>query len=173
MDMHRTHPPDPVRENDPAHSSHFDTVAQKPTHIGSGTKTSEPAVGAHTHHVEGSEAPEETQGTKFGHAHRVAAGLPAVYQSARFTLKEMGFLRGLKTWLEVNQKTGFDCQSCAWPSPDEHRHAFEFCESGVKAVSDEATRTVSRAISLPSIPSPTSRPAAISGSGNRGDSPGP
>ncbi len=140
MDPHRTHIPDPARVNDPAHSPHLDTVAQKPTHIGSGTIQSEPAVDAHLHNVPGSEAPEETEGTKMGHAHRVAAGLPAVYQSARFTLREMGLMRGLKTWLEVNQKKGFDCQSCAWPSPDEHRHAFEFCESGVKAVADEATR---------------------------------
>jgi anaerobic selenocysteine-containing dehydrogenase len=40
----------------------------------------------------------------------------------------------------VNKKDGFDCQSCAWPSPDQHRHLFEFCENGVKAFSSEATK---------------------------------
>ena len=36
--------------------------------------------------------------------------------------------------------TGFDCQSCAWPSPDKKRKIFEFCENGAKAVSDESTK---------------------------------
>ncbi len=36
--------------------------------------------------------------------------------------------------------TGFDCQSCAWPSPDKKRKLFEFCENGAKAVSDESTK---------------------------------
>ena len=54
-------------------------------------------------------------------------------------LGEMGALRGAKLLLEVNQKDGFDCQSCAWPSPDGDRHTFEFCENGAKAVADEAT----------------------------------
>ena len=52
----------------------------------------------------------------------------------------MGPVRGIKTWLEVNKKKGFDCQSCAWPSPDEGRKIFEFCENGVKAVADEGTK---------------------------------
>ena len=51
----------------------------------------------------------------------------------------MGAVRGAKLLLEVNQKNGFDCQSCAWPSPDGDRHTFEFCENGAKAVADEAT----------------------------------
>ena len=57
----------------------------------------------------------------------------------RFTLREMGPVRGVGQLLRLNQKKGFDCQSCAWPSPDEHRHMAEFCENGVKAVADEAT----------------------------------
>ena len=40
----------------------------------------------------------------------------------------------------MNKKGGFDCQSCAWPSPDEGRKIFEFCENGVKAVTDEGTK---------------------------------
>ncbi len=68
-----------------------------------------------------------------------AAGIPALIESTRFVLREMGVARGLKTLLKLNQKNGFDCQSCAWPSPDDHRQVAEFCENGVKAVSDEAT----------------------------------
>ncbi|MBA2585487.1 MAG: FdhF/YdeP family oxidoreductase [Chthoniobacterales bacterium] len=80
-----------------------------------------------------------TTGTEIRKGHDVAAGLPAVYQSMRFTIREMGALRGAKTLLKLNQKDGFDCQSCAWPSPDDDRHFAEFCENGVKAVADEAT----------------------------------
>ena len=64
-------------------------------------------------------------------------------ESTKFTLRQMGPVRGIKTWLKVNKKDGFDCQSCAWPSPDQHRHLFEFCENGVKAFASEATKKTS------------------------------
>ena len=41
----------------------------------------------------------------------VAAGLPAIYQTVRFGLREMGPVRAFKTLLAVNKKKGFDCQS--------------------------------------------------------------
>jgi molybdopterin-dependent oxidoreductase alpha subunit len=69
----------------------------------------------------------------------VAAGLPAMYQTTRFAVREMGIARGFKTLLNVNKKSGFDCQSCAWPSPDGDRQVAEFCENGAKAIADEAT----------------------------------
>jgi molybdopterin-dependent oxidoreductase alpha subunit len=68
-----------------------------------------------------------------------AAGFPAIYQTLRFGLREMGPVRAFKTLLSVNKKKGFDCQSCAWPSPDEDRKVAEFCENGAKAIADEAT----------------------------------
>ena len=75
----------------------------------------------------------------------VTAGLPAIYQTMRYTLREMGPVRGINQLRHLNQKNGFDCQSCAWPTPDEHRSFSEFCENGVKAVADEATtRRVTR-----------------------------
>ncbi|HXL25332.1 MAG TPA: hypothetical protein VN952_01565, partial [Chthoniobacterales bacterium] len=89
--------------------------------------------------IAGAQPPAEITGTRTGHPHRVAAGLQALYQSGRFTLQKMGVLRGLSTWAKVNQKQGFDCQSCAWPNPQNHRHLLEFCENGVKAIADEAT----------------------------------
>ena len=85
------------------------------------------------------ESPDDSKEVKVGKRHEIAAGLPAVIQTMRFTLREMGAVRGVAQLLKLNQKTGFDCQSCAWPSPDEHRNVAEFCENGVKAVSDEAT----------------------------------
>ena len=48
----------------------------------------------------------------------------------------------MQTFLAVNQKSGFDCQSCAWPSPDGKRHRFEFCENGAKAIADEGMNRV-------------------------------
>ena len=38
----------------------------------------------------------------------VAAGLPAIYQTMRFELREMGPIRAFKTLLSMNQKTGFE-----------------------------------------------------------------
>ena len=55
-------------------------------------------------------------------------------------MRQTGFIRGIRTWLKINKKDGFVCQSCAWPSPDEDRKVFEFCESGVKALSSETTK---------------------------------
>ena len=70
---------------------------------------------------------------------RTAAGLPAVLTSSKRAYDQMGVRRGLRTLLEVNQADGFDCPGCAWPEPDDRAHA-EFCENGVKAVAEEATR---------------------------------
>jgi molybdopterin-dependent oxidoreductase alpha subunit len=83
--------------------------------------------------------PIETEGTRLTPAPHAAAGLRALQKSVAITSHEMGLVRGAKLLLKVNQVDGFDCQSCAWPSPDEDRHVAEFCENGVKAVADEAT----------------------------------
>ncbi len=66
--------------------------------------------------------------------------MKALTESLRFTIRETGLTRGIGDWVKVNKKDGFDCQSCAWPSPDEHRSVFEFCENGVKALTSEATK---------------------------------
>ncbi|QHA04065.1 FdhF/YdeP family oxidoreductase [Streptomyces broussonetiae] len=67
-----------------------------------------------------------------------AAGLPAIGHTLRIAQQQMGLRRTTLTLLQVNQKKGFDCPGCAWPEP-EHRHTFEFCENGAKAVAEEAT----------------------------------
>src|SRR5256714_5431399 len=95
---------------------------------------------ASTNSTPGAEPPEESGQPELRKPHRVAAGMRALTESLRFTMRETGFTRGLTDWLKVNKKDGFDCQSCAWPSPDDHRHVFEFCENGVKALTSEATR---------------------------------
>src|SRR5213080_4504804 len=88
----------------------------------------------------GAQPREEKAQPKLRKPDRVAAGMHALFESLKFTARETGFTRGIKDWIKVNKKDGFDCQSCAWPSPDEDRHVFEFCENGVKALTSEATK---------------------------------
>ena len=82
--------------------------------------------------------PLERDAPRVGTPSAAAAGVAAVLQTVRL-VGSMGVLRGTRALLDVNQQDGFDCQSCAWPSPDTGRHWFEFCENGAKAVADEAT----------------------------------
>ena len=143
---HQHQPPDPQHDKDPRHTQDLDTVAQKPTHVGLGAPVTAPDKAAHRDHdrpTPGAQPPiEHPDGPEadLREPEHVAAGVNALLQSTMFTFRQMGPMRGLKTWLKVNKKDGFDCQSCAWPSPDQHRHLFEFCENGVKAFSSEATK---------------------------------
>ena len=70
---------------------------------------------------------------------RWAAGVPAVAVSLRRGVSAMGARRTLRTLRHLNQPDGFDCPGCAWPEPGTP-HLAEFCENGVKAVAEEATR---------------------------------
>src|SRR5215216_2539532 len=73
--------------------------------------------------------------------HDHAAGVLGVAVSMRRSLHHMGSVRAARTLLKLNQAEGFDCMSCAWPDPEPgHRHTAEFCESGAKAVAEEATK---------------------------------
>ena len=72
---------------------------------------------------------------------KAAAGVEAVAVALKRAVRHMGLTRSSRTLLRLNQVHGFDCQGCAWPDPSpEHRNTAEFCENGVKAVADEATR---------------------------------
>lgn len=70
---------------------------------------------------------------------RAAAGLKSIKETATNAYVKMGPVRATRGLLALNQKGGIDCQSCAWPDPDEKRTFAEFCESGAKAFADEAT----------------------------------
>jgi molybdopterin-dependent oxidoreductase alpha subunit len=85
------------------------------------------------------ETPEEFTDLRVTEPEQTAAGLKAILSTVRHTIGEMGVIRTLRTLKAMNQKDGFDCQSCAWADPDGERHHFEFCENGAKAVADEAT----------------------------------
>jgi hypothetical protein len=67
-----------------------------------------------------------------------AAGIPAIANTMKYGFGEMGPAESVRVFLAMNKVNGFDCQSCAWPSPDPpHRKIAEFCENGAKAASDE------------------------------------
>ncbi|MGJ8673351.1 FdhF/YdeP family oxidoreductase [Rubritalea sp.] len=71
-----------------------------------------------------------------------AAGSPAVISSLKQVMSTAGPVRGTKALLDLNQMGGFDCPSCAWPDPDDHRAMTEFCENGAKAIASEATSKI-------------------------------
>ncbi len=85
------------------------------------------------------ERPENLGNLKVGEIHDTAAGMRAVLDSMKETITDAGFVRGVKLLKNLNQKGGIDCNSCAWADPDGERTLAEFCESGAKAIADEAT----------------------------------
>jgi molybdopterin-dependent oxidoreductase alpha subunit len=84
--------------------------------------------------------PTDLGNLRVGVASEEAAGIPAIWNTMLYGIGDIGPLRSPEVFLKINQLTGFDCQSCAWPSPDKKRKLFEFCENGAKAVSDESTK---------------------------------
>jgi molybdopterin-dependent oxidoreductase alpha subunit len=86
------------------------------------------------------ENPETLTGLRRTDISKVAAGIPAVVSAIKTVVKEAGAKRGMKALLQLNQKGGFDCPSCAWPDPDDERSGIaEYCENGARAVAEEAT----------------------------------
>jgi len=86
------------------------------------------------------EPPITFTGLKLANPKDVAAGLPAVYSSAKHVFGAMPFGRGMKALFALNQKGGIDCPGCAWPDPDDERSKVaEYCENGAKAIAEEAT----------------------------------
>jgi len=86
------------------------------------------------------QGPETFTGLHLHKPKQAAAGMTAVVKSMEHVFAEVGVARGTRLMLRVNQKFGVDCTSCAWPEPDGERSTVEFCESGAKAVADEATK---------------------------------
>ena len=86
-----------------------------------------------------SEPPIETDAIRVTSPALVAGGLKAIFQTAEFTLKEPGLVRGVSALAHLNQFDGTDCPGCAWPDPDHDRSLNEYCENGAKAIAEEAT----------------------------------
>ena len=67
--------------------------------------------------------------------------MPAVWSSLGHANKYMKTGQAMKTMFKLNQKGGIDCPGCAWPDPDDDRSKLgEYCENGVKAIAEEATK---------------------------------
>ena len=73
-----------------------------------------------------------------GHPKHEAVGPEAIIRTLDTTIRGLGPARAARLLLDINQKDGFDCMSCAWPDPGD-RNKLEFCENGAKAVTWEAT----------------------------------
>lgn len=85
------------------------------------------------------QTPEESRLVQIESPSKAAGGIPSIIATTKHAWAEMGIARGVRTLLNLNQKTGFDCPGCAWPEPDNERSHAEFCENGAKHVADEAT----------------------------------
>ncbi len=85
------------------------------------------------------ERPENLGDLKVSEVFDTAAGMRAVIDSMKETFADAGVVHGTELLKNLNQKGGIDCNSCAWADPDDQRTLAEFCESGAKAIADEAT----------------------------------
>ena len=83
--------------------------------------------------------PTNFTGLKLDEPYTQAVGVTAVYQSFKHVFGAMPVNRGLRALLKLNQHHGIDCPSCAWPDPDHRSSVAEYCESGAKAIAEEAT----------------------------------
>lgn len=86
------------------------------------------------------EPPTDLTGIRVGDPKDYAAGPAAVASSLKHVFGQAGVARGVRGMTRLNQKNGFDCPSCAWPDPDDHRAPTEFCENGAKALASETTK---------------------------------
>jgi formate dehydrogenase major subunit len=90
------------------------------------------------------EVAEDDTAIEVGERATHAVGMPATLSITRRSLA-LGPVRALRAYRRMNQPGGFDCPGCAWPEPENGSHHLEFCENGVKAVQEEATkRTLTR-----------------------------
>lgn len=86
------------------------------------------------------EPPAVYTGIKVKKPKTYAAGVAAVTSSFQHVFGLAGLKRGAEGMVKLNQTDGFDCPSCAWPDPDDHRAPTEFCENGAKAMASETTK---------------------------------
>ena len=83
--------------------------------------------------------PLEFTGLKLSKPYDESVGITAITTSVKHVFGAMPFVRGMKTLFKLNQHHGIDCPSCAWPDPDHRSPIAEYCESGAKAIAEEAT----------------------------------
>lgn len=89
----------------------------------------------------GAQPPERFTGLRLGAIKGKAAGIKGVTTALGHAVKYMAPGQAVKTMFRLNQKGGFDCPGCAWPDPDDDRSKLgEYCENGLKAISEEAQK---------------------------------
>ena len=95
----------------------------------------------HDHSNDGAFIPERFTHLRQTPLKQKAVGIPAILSSVKHMLTYMSPADAWKTAFAVNQWSGFVCPSCAWPDPDDERSLLgEYCENGIKAISEEAQK---------------------------------
>jgi molybdopterin-dependent oxidoreductase alpha subunit len=85
-------------------------------------------------------------GIRTGVPAKKAVGFPAIFSALGHAITWMKPGDAWRTMFSINQKGGFDCPGCAWPDPDDDRSGLgEYCENGLKAIAEEATKLRLRA----------------------------
>jgi len=85
--------------------------------------------------------PEAFTGLTLSKPAHNAAGLTGLLVAVQHSARYIKPGAAIKTMFKLNQKGGIDCPGCAWPDPDDDRSALgEYCENGVKAIAEEASR---------------------------------
>lgn len=91
--------------------------------------------------IPGAQPPEAFTGLKVGRIKDKAAGFKGVTTALGHATKYMAPGQAFKTMFKLNQKGGIDCPGCAWPDPEDERSKMgEYCENGIKAISEEAQK---------------------------------
>lgn len=86
-------------------------------------------------------APDDFTGIKIKKPTEKAAGIPGIVTALKHAGTYMEWGQAVKTMFKLNQKGGIDCPGCAWPDPDDERSRLgEYCENGVKAIAEEASK---------------------------------
>lgn len=89
----------------------------------------------------GAQPPEQFTGLRLGKVKDKAAGIKGVTTALGHATKYMSPSQAMKTMFRLNQKGGIDCPGCAWPDPEDERSKMgEYCENGIKAISEEAQK---------------------------------
>lgn len=86
-----------------------------------------------------SKTPSEFTGLKLAKPYDESVGITAITTSLNHVFRAMPFGRAIKTLFKLNQKHGIDCPSCAWPDSPHRSPIAAYCESGAKAIAEEAT----------------------------------
>lgn len=91
--------------------------------------------------VPGAQPPEVFTGLKVGKIEAKSAGIKGVTTALGHVSKYMAAGQAAKVMFKLNQKGGIDCPGCAWPDPQDERSKLgEYCENGIKAISEEAQK---------------------------------